>query len=194
MRYFKKAVSAILALSLVLALALPALADEVQTQAQAQIRVQVQEQVRVQVHEQVYGAQLPPELVAMVNSLSLEQLKALGKLVQERVRELAPAGESKAEIEFAGVVTQVYGDTFTVVKGGKGRREAKTFTVTPDTVVKGKGALKGVKEIKPGAMVKVKATAGGEALEVHLLPAKKAEAVTQGKAPQKKPVEKKPRR
>lgn len=192
MRNFKKAVSAILALSLVLALALPALADEVQTQAQAQVRVQVQEQVRV--HEQVYGAQLPPELVAMVNSLSLEQLKALGKLVRERVRELAPAGESKAEIEFAGVVTQVYGDTFTVVKGGKGRREAKTFTVTPDTVVEGKGALKGVKEIKPGAMVKVKATAGGEALEVHLLPAKKAEAVTQGKAPQKKPVEKKPRR
>jgi hypothetical protein len=91
-----------------------------------------------------------------------------------------------APVECAGVVTQVYGGTFTVTKGGKGNQVEKTFTVTSETKIVGVGKLKGSVKIEPGLMVKVKA-AGGKALVVRLLPAKKAKAMMKGKAPFKKP-------
>lgn len=151
MRTAKKAVSVLLALCLILALALPALAESTQTQAQ-----------------------LPADLVAMVKSLDRAQLYALVKLVQEQLKATAP-------VEFAGVVTQVSGDTFTVAKGGKGSQVTKTFTVTANTKIVGEGKQKGAAAIKVGATVKVKADANGNALTVQVLPAKKVEALVKSK-------------
>ncbi|MGO0122914.1 copper amine oxidase N-terminal domain-containing protein [Desulfothermobacter acidiphilus] len=90
-------------------------------------------------------------------------------------------GERK--IEFAGVVTSVYGDTITVVKGGLGNQEEKTFTLTPETKIVLVGHLK--KEyrdpaaaLKAKVMVKVKADAEGNVKELRILPSRKGEALS----------------
>lgn len=180
----------LLTLCFLLTLVLPATAETlppVQAQVQTQEQNQVQTQVQAQVSSQVYGVDLPADLVAAVNTLNPDQLRALAKLIHERLKELAP-------VEFAGVVTKVYGNTFTVARGGKGYRVEKTFTLTNETRIVGEGNLKGTTEIKSGLMVKVTAAADGKALLVRLIPAKKAEALTKGKAPGKKGVEKKAKR
>lgn len=110
-----------------------------------------------------------------VKSLDRAQLYALAKLVQEQPKALAP-------VEFAGVVTQVSGDTFTVAKSGKENQVTKTFTVTANTKVIGEGKQKGIAAIKAGVMVKVKADASGNALTVQILPAQKAKALAKAKA------------
>ncbi|MGB9804781.1 hypothetical protein [Desulfofundulus sp.] len=158
----------VLILCLVLALAVPALADETQVQIQPQ-----PQQDQTTVTGGVYSI-LPQDLVTAVYGLNLEQLKELAALVQRRIAEQNQLNRPK--IEFAGVVTAVYGDTFTVVKGGKNGNITETFTITPQTVIKGEGILKGTTEIKQGMMVKVRATADKRALEVHLVPGNKAKA------------------
>ncbi|RPF49437.1 hypothetical protein EDD75_0249 [Thermodesulfitimonas autotrophica] len=190
MRKPSRMIAVLLALCFLLAFVFPAAAETlppVQTQVQIQEQNQVQTQVQAQVYSQVYGVDLPADLVAAVNALNPEQLRALAKLIHERLKELAP-------VEFAGVVTKVYGDTFTVVRGGKGYQVEKTFTLTTETRIVGEGNLKGTTEIKPGLMVRVTAAADGKALLVRLIPAKKAEALTKGKAPGKKGAEKKAKR
>ena len=168
MRAAKKALGVLLAFILAASLALPALAQEqVQDQTQAQTQTKAQAETGGK-------AQLPAGLVEEVKSLDRAQLQALAELVRQRLKELAPQ-------EFAGVVTAVYGDSFTVAKGGKGNQVVKTFTLTPETKIVGEGALKGAKEIKPGMTAKVTAAADGKALVVWLLPAKKGEALTKEK-------------
>lgn len=193
MRKPRRTIAVLLALCFLLTFVLPAAAETlppVQTQTQAQVQTQEQVQTQVygqvqaQVYAQVYGADLPADLVAAVNALNAEQLRALAKLVHERLKELTP-------VEFAGVVTKVYGDTFTVVRGGKKHSVAKTFTVTAETKIVGEGWLKGNAVLAPGLMAKVTATPDGKALLVRLLPAKKAEALAKGKAHGKKGAEKK---
>ncbi|MCS5696556.1 DUF5666 domain-containing protein [Desulfofundulus thermocisternus] len=172
----RKLVCVILTLCLVLALAFPALAEE------TKVQVQPQPQDQVTVTDSVYH-NLPADLVTMVNGLDLEQLKELAVLVHQRIREQNQL--NRPRIEFAGVVTAVYGDTFTVAKGGKNSGITATFTITPQTVIKGEGTLKETTEIKQGMMVKVKATADKQALEVHLIPGNKYRADKEAKKPGK---------
>lgn len=175
MRAAKKALGVLLAFVLAASLALPALAQE---QAQDQTQTQIQTQAQAETGGK---AQLPAGLVDEVKSLDRAQLQALAELVRQRLKETAPQ-------EFAGVVTAVYGDSFTVAKGGKGSQVEKTFTLTLETKVVGEGPLKGATEIKPGMTAKVTATADGKALVVRLLPAKKGEALKEkakAKAPAK---------
>lgn len=172
----RKLVCVILTLCLVLTLAFPALAEE------TQVQVQPQAQDQTTVTDSVYY-NLPPDLVTVVNGLSLEQLKELAKLVHQKINEQNQLNKSK--IEFAGVVTAVYGDTFTVVKGGKNGNVTETFTITPQTLIKGEGTLKGTTEIKQGMMVKVRATTDKKALEVHLIPGNKYRADKEVKKPGK---------
>lgn len=168
MRAAKKALGVLLAFVLAASLALPALAQE---QAQGQAQDQTQAQTQTQAQAGTGGkAQLPAGLVDEVKSLDRAQLLSLAELVRQRLKETAPQ-------EFAGVVTAVYGDSFTVAKGGKGSQAVKTFALTAETKIIGEGTLKGAKEIKPGMMAKVTATADGKALVVRLLPAKKGEAL-----------------
>ncbi|RDV81204.1 copper amine oxidase N-terminal domain-containing protein [Ammonifex thiophilus] len=89
-------------------------------------------------------------------------------------------GEHK--IEFAGVVTAVYGDTLTVVKGGIGYQKEETFTLTPSTKIVLVGHLKKeytdpMEALKEGAMVKIKADAEGKVKVLRILPARKGEAL-----------------
>jgi hypothetical protein len=167
-RAAKRVAIILLAVCLAASLALTAFAGE-QTQARNEVRVRV------------IGAELPTALVDQVKSLSHEQLLALRELVRERLRETAQQrlanGATPAVVQFAGVVTAVDGNKFTVTKGGKGNEVVKTFTLTQDTQIIGVGNLKGQTKVEKGLMVKVKATSDGKALVVRLLPAKKGEAL-----------------